>query len=442
MAEKNHAGPGETGPHAEALNTFFHHLYEFLRKYLGVRGELSQDARRLAWMAAVYEFTTAFSNVFLNVFLFKGGGEWGTVVRYNLVSFCLIPPVFALGGWVARRGRRLFPYRVGLAFSTILFLAVLLLKGGARDQVSLLGLLNGLAIGFYFLGQHELTFGVTTPATRDSFFSLNQVYASSLRILSPFLASRLIYWFRTPETPDRGYGVIFAVALALYFALFIESFSFDQPSIRQPFRYVEALRAHWQPRLRPVMAAYYAWGLRNGLFWFIVSVLVYRASDKELTVGSYDILTQAIRLAMSLLLARWATSANRGKGLGWSAWIDVAGVTLLAWRLDVHTLLAFTALYATALALFQVTFTAYSFDIMDAAGGPTRTLENLAVREIPLGLGRVTGLLVFLVAQNRFGEGGLKAALWALGSAHVLVWWILTRWTSASVKAQVFSKSS
>jgi len=177
------------------------------------------------------------------------------------------------------------------------------------------------------------------------------------------------------------------------------------------------------------MVAYFAWGLRNGLFWFIVGVLVYRASNRGLTVGSYDTLTQMIRLVMGYLLVRIATSSNRAKGLGLSAWTDVLGVTLLVWRLDVHTLLAFTVLFAFALSLFQVTFSSYSFDIMSAAGGPRRTLENLTVREIPLGLGRILGLLIFMVAQDRFGEVGLKAALWVLGAAHVGVWWILSRWT-------------
>jgi YQGE family putative transporter len=307
-------------------------------------------------------------------------------------------------------------------------LAVLVIGEGAPSHVVFLGLLNGLSIGFYFLGQHELTFEVTTPRNRDRFFSLNQIFAASLRLFSLYLASRIIALFRAPAHPDRGYQILFAISLALYLALFFESFAFGGRAVRRSYAWWAALREHMKPRMRPVMGAYLLWGLRNGLFWFILGVLIYRASNSELTVGNYDWLTQLILLVMGYWLVRAAHPGNRGRFLGWSAFLDVAGVGILVWRLDVTTLLCFVVLYAVATAVFKVTFTSYSFDIMEAAGGPGRTLENLAVREVPLNAGRVLGLLLFLWAVHVFGEGGLKAALFFLGSAHVGVWWILSRW--------------
>jgi hypothetical protein len=99
----------------------------------------------------------------------------------------------------------------------------------------------------------------------------------------------------------------------------------------------------------------------------------------------------------------------------------------LAWRLNTHTLLLFTVVAAVASALFQTTFSSYSFDIMEAAsGGEKRTLENLTVREIPLNAGRIVGLVFFMASLDRFGETGLRSSLLILGSAHVGVWWILT----------------
>lgn len=411
------------------MNTFFRYLFLFLNRYLGVKRVLNPPAKRLAWMASVYGFTMAFSNFFLNVFLFKGNSDWNVVINYNLMSFLLIPPMFGVGGWIARKGRKLWPYRAGLAFSAILFLAMLLFRDDARDHVLLLGFLNGLAIGFYFLGQHELTFDVTTPETRDLYFSLQQFVASILRIGAMPLASGIITLFRTEGSADRGYYVLFAMTLALYLALFAETFAFRFEDFRAPFRIWDAWRDHWTPSMRPVMVAYFVWGLRNGPFWFLMAVLVYRASHRELTVGAYDMLTQGIMLAMTYLLARWATRRNRGNGLGVSAWLDVLGVTLLAWRLDASTLLAFTILLGVSGALFQVTFTSYSFDIMGAAqGGEQRTLENLTIREVPLNLGRIVGLLIFQACCNHFGEAGLRWSVLFLGSAHVGVWWILTRY--------------
>jgi len=410
------------------MHNLFRRLFLFLNRYMGIKRVLPPPAKRLAWMASVYGFTMAFSNMFLNVFLFKGQSDWDVVIRYNFLTFLLVAPVFGVGSYIARKGRKLWPYRAGLAFSAALFLAMLIFRDEAPRWVDALGVLNGLAIGFYFLGQHELTFDVTTPKTRDLYFSLQQFVASVLRIGAMPLASGIITFFRSEGSPDRGYYVLFAVTLGLYLTLFWETFAFKVEERHAPFRLWESLSDHLRPQMRPVMVAYFVWGLRNGPFWFLLGVLVYRASRQELTVGAYDMLTQGIMLAMTYGLSRVATAQNRGKGLGISAWIDVLGVSLLAWRLDPTTLLIFTILLGVSGALFQVTFTSYSFDIMGAVGGQgRRTLENLTVREIPLNLGRIVGLLIFQYSCLKFGETGLRWSVLFLGSAHVGVWWILTR---------------
>ena len=411
------------------MNSLFRYFFFFVNRYLGIKRVLTPPAKRLAWMASVYGFTMAFSGVFLNVFLFKGDGDWSVVVRYNIVTFAMIPLIFGVGGWIARRGRKLWPIRAGLAFSAVVFLAMLVFQENAREHVVLLGVLNGLAIGFYFLGQHELTFDVTTPENRDLYFSLQQFLASVLRIGAMPLASGLITLFRTGDSPERGYYVLFAVTLGLYLSLFLETFALKVENSREPFQLWAALKDHFRPGMRPVMGAYFIWGLRNGLFWFLVGVLIYRVSNKELAVGAYDMLSQGIILAMTYALSRLATRDNRAFGLGLSAWLDATGVALLAWRLNIHTLLWFTIVAAVAAALFQVTFSSYSFDIMEKAGGDEkRTLENLTIREMPLNAGRIVGLLIFWACLTRFGETGLRYSVLILGSAHIGVWWILTHW--------------
>jgi YQGE family putative transporter len=274
-----------------------------------------------------------------------------------------------------------------------------------------------------------MTFEVTLPENRDLYFSLQQFVASVLRILTMPLSSGIITFFRSAGSPDRGYYILFAVTLGLYLSLFFETFAFRVENRHAPFKIWEALRDHCRRGMRPVLLAYFIWGLRNGLFWFLMGVLIYRASNKELAVGAYDMLSQGIMLAMTYWLSRLATQKNRARGLGLSAWLDVAGVSLLAWRLDSHTLLLFTVVAAISGALFQVTFSSYSFDIMEfACGGEKRTLENLTVREIPLNLGRIVGLVIFMMSCSHFGETGLRVSVLVLGSAHVGVWWILTHW--------------
>jgi hypothetical protein len=128
------------------MHNLFRRLFLFLNRYMGIKRVLPPPAKRLAWMASVYGFTMAFSNMFLNVFLFKGQSDWDVVIRYNFLTFLLVAPVFGVGSYIARKGRKLWPYRAGL-LSAALFLAMLIFRDEAPRWVDALGVLNGWRSG-------------------------------------------------------------------------------------------------------------------------------------------------------------------------------------------------------------------------------------------------------------------------------------------------------
>jgi len=346
----------------------------------------------------------------------------------NLLRHIRPVPLVRVARFLAQRLQTLFG---GGEIPVVQFLGDIVITADSVVDIPIQHLINGLCTGFAaddVNGSVQVSINGGGLRTLTGAVALSGSDIKQLQVQTGPLSSVIITFFRTEGSPDRGYYILFAVTLGFYLALFYETFAFKVKERRAPFLLFESLRDHFTPKMRPVMVAYFIWGLRNGIFWFLMGVLVYKASHRELAVGAFDMVTQGIMLVMTYALSRVATSENRGKGLGISAWLDVAGVALLAWRLDVQMLLIFTVVAAVSGALFQVTFTSYYFDIMGAVGGEgKRTLENLTVREIPLNLGRVVGLIIFMVCCDRFGDVGLKASVLVLGSAHVGVWWILTR---------------
>ncbi len=400
----------------------------WVRRLLGLKPALPESARKLAALTALYLFTFALSTTFLNVFLFKDHLDLKAVGLYNIASFLVITPAFAIGGWLSKKKSPLWPFQLGLLFHALLFLGVLLLGRDTPRHAGTLGVLSGLGIGFYFLGQHAMTFMAAGAAHRDRFFSLHTLWSAILRVFAPLVSAVIITAFGKFPVHNLGYYVLFALTLGIYVLLIVKAAQFRFKPSRERFRFWEALGEHLERPLRPLLAAYFFWGLRNGVFWFLIGVLVYRATGSEMSVGSYGTLSYLVAVATAWWVNRKAGVATRSKSLMGAAFLDFASVLILLLGVTPATLLAFTVVYMVAVTWFLVPFSAYSFEFMERASrGRGREMENLTVREIPLNLGRITGLLLFFAGWEHFGDAGLKGGLLFLGVGHVAVWYIFTR---------------
>lgn len=408
------------------MNWLYYWTFIFLRRGLQLKRILPAPARRLAFMVALYDFTFALSTTFLNVYLFRGG-DWNVVSHYNGAAFCVIPMAFVLGGiWGKKSGFRR-PYQMGLILHAALFAGTLFLGTCAADHAHGLGFLGGAAIGFYYLGQHAMTFRAVRESFRDTFFSLYVFLSSVLRVLAPAAAGVLVGALAGGEI--LGYRILFAVTLVIYVFLIFWSRKLPQAVLRgERYFLKESLRMHWEKRLRPVFWVYGFWGLRNGVFFFLLGVLVYQSTKSELAVGTYSSMGNLSGVAAAWALSKVLTRKNRGNFLGYSSWLDFLSVGLLVWKITPVTLFFFTLCYSTANTGFRVTFNAFSFELMEKTRKEKKNMEfeHLAVREFPLNAGRLLGLMLFLWGGRFFGDLGMRIALFFLGAGHIAIWWMLT----------------
>jgi YQGE family putative transporter len=424
------------------MDLFFSYVYRFLHRYLGVRRPLSPQERTLAWMFSLYDFNYALSGVFINIFLFRRDMDLGTVMLFNLTQFGVVAPAFWLGGHLSKRWGNLLSYQLGFLFSAAVFGATLILRESAPDHPCLLGCLAGLGIGFYFLGEHSLTLEMTTEETRDYFLSLTTFFSSVLCILAPAMAGWLIAAFAfggpghgSPGS-SLGYYIVFSLALAIYLGLTFRSLRFRAQPSGHAFEYWRILTLPGNGDWNRLMAAQFVLGLRNGVFWFLIWLLVFRISHNEGVVGSYNMLCNLLAVLTTYALSLWAKAGNRWMGL-WvsSCLMGLACVGLYA-RFDAFSILAFAVLNATGNTWFQVAFGSLSFRLLERSReAGQRRLEYLALRELPLALGRISGVVGLWICLKGFGEGGLHTALLGLGSAHLGIFLFLPRDNSGNEAA-------
>ncbi len=405
------------------FDLFFSYVYQFLHRYLGVRRPLSPKEKTLAWMFSLYDFNYTLSNVFLNVFLYKEHQDFKAAGLFNLVQFTVIAPAFWIGGHLSKKFGNVLSYQLGFVFSALVFAATLVWRESAPEHPCFLGVLAGLGVGFYFLGEHSLTLQETSEKTRDYFLSLTTFFTSVLCILAPQISGWLIAAFGTGGSGKDslvGYYLVFAIALALYLVLTFKSFQFHAVPTEKGFYLWKVLTFKNNGDWNRLMGAQFLLGLRNGVFWFLMGLLVYRVSKNEAVVGGYSTFSNLLGVLTSYALSVWAKTENRWQGLWISCWVLAAAGLGLSLGVNYFSILAYSVLAMTGGTWLQVVFGAVSFTILEKAReAKTRRIEYLAAREVPLALGRVLGLGCFLAGQSYFGEAGLRIAVLVLGSAHL-----------------------
>jgi MFS transporter, YQGE family, putative transporter len=418
------------------FDLIFSYAYRFLKKYLGVHRHLPEKAQTLIWMIALYDFNFALSSVFINIFLYKKAGDLMTPGLFNLASYPAIMLGFWVGGHISKKWGHLLPYQLGFVFNALVFLAVLILQEKAPSYPVTLGILSGLGIGFYYLGQHSLTLDLTETKARDYFLSLSMFLSSILRILAPALAGWVIQSFHPEQMAggllqshsSNGYYLVFTLTLAIYLGLIVKSFQIDVKPTGKGFHFWRVLTFDQNRDWNRLLWTQFLLGLRNGVFWFIVGILVYRVSKNEAVVGSYNMLANFLAVLTAYGLSRWAEEKNRRWGIWVSALLCWAACGFLFWRIDYFSLLAYAVLNAVGVTWFQVGFGALSFEAVEKAReAGERKLEYLAIREMPLGIGRVIGLGAFLLGLSHFGELGLRVSLLAFGFCHMGVFFFLPK---------------
>jgi YQGE family putative transporter len=404
------------------MKKLFHYFYPILKRRLGMDGPLSQSAKTLIVMIALYDFTFALSNIFVNVFLFRNQNDWSVTINFNIVQFFFVMAGFVIGGYLANRHKYLLSYQLGFLLTAVLYLMILFWRENSVQHPVILGFFSGLGIGLYYLGQHALTLDMTGSKNRDYFFSI-QLYLSSIaRIMAPALAGWTISffqwkWLRLPETyAFLGYYLIFTATFLIYASLIYKSSGLIVSRRTVPFQLWKVITHKGNREWNRLMGMYFFQGLRGGVFWFAVFLLVYQSTHNEGMVGIYGMLTNLLAALTAYFCSRWARPGNRRGSLWASSWLIFLGGAFLSWKIDIATVWAFAVLNSVGTAWFQVGFSSLSFEAIEkAVDSEKRNLEYLAIREIPLGTGRLIGLFFLLWCQGRFGEPGLRAVIFLLG---------------------------
>ncbi|WNS46592.1 MFS transporter [Paenibacillus sp. MMS20-IR301] len=392
-----------------------------------MRGLLRNQAVLLLAVGGLYLLATVLAGTFLNVYLWKSRQNFAMIGWFTAAQQIALGLSFWLGGKWVKEHNKMNALRLGIAVSGFFYLLVLWLRGEAVHYIWPLGLTLGISIGFYWLAFNIVFFEITEAGNRDRYNGWMGLLGSLTGIAGPWVSGVLISYFQG----ERGYRVVFILSLCIYGIAALLSFGLEKRPRGTAYLWLEPwheLRRHKSP-WKPAAAALLFQGIREGVFSFLIGLLVYIAVQEESRLGQFALITSAVALISYYAAGKWFKPGRRSGGMLAGSLLLAAVILPLLWRVNYTTLLIMGIGTSLCLPLYMLPMTSTSFDLMglseESAG---KRVELVVLRELSLMSGRLLGVLVFIaVLSVNESPQVITGLMLVLGAAPLGSWLVLHR---------------
>jgi len=302
------------------------------------------------------------------------------------------------------------------------------LKQHASEMPLLLGMLSGIGLGCYWIAYNLIYFEITEPNTRDRFNGSQGLVTAVVGMLAPWLSGTLISLISN----ERGYAYIFTASLIIFAICGALSFFIVKRPVQGHYKWSYPLQ-QWRDQSpegknwRRAFLGITAQGVREGVFLFLINLIVYIATKDEAKVGTYTLLYSITSLISFWICGKWLKPRFRE----YSMLIGVVSICVILipffWRVDYSILLIFGIGTALLFPMYIIPITSQIFDMIGASKQSVEHREELIIfREIALTLGRVIGLapfFIYILWVNT--ERGLVWMLLLVGAAPIFGWIVM-----------------
>ncbi|RNB54643.1 MFS transporter [Brevibacillus gelatini] len=389
-------------------------------------GELDSQARLLLLVNGLFIAASSLSGTFVNVYLWKVKSQFAPIAWFTFATHLAGALTFWIAGAYVKRFNKMNILRAGMAGSALFYMLVLLAGPAAISYAVPLGLVQGMAVGFFWLAFNVVYFEITEPDNRDRFNGWAGLLASLGGMLAPWLSGWLIS--RLPGS--SGYRLIFALSLALFVVGGIISFFLKKRQSEGMYAWGFSFRClREEPKWRWASAALAAQGMREGVFGFLIGLFVYIATKSEMTLGNFWLITSAVGLFSYFAAAKWYAPRYRKWGMLIGA-IVMSGILLLFfWQVSYVTLLVFGIAVSIAYPLFSMPMISTVFDLIGTNEQSARNrVEYVVLREFALDVGRLAGISLFLLVTSiSVSSFTLNWLVFAIGIGPLIAWLCMTR---------------
>ncbi|GIP23308.1 MFS transporter [Paenibacillus sp. J22TS3] len=395
---------------------------------------LNKQSILLLSVNGLFVLAGALSGTFLNVYLWKSKQDYSMIGWFTISQQIALGLTFWIAGKWVKEHNKMNALRLGTAVTGLFYLLVLWAGREAVNYIWPLGILLGTALGLFWLAFNVVYFEVTDPDNRDLFNGWVGLLGSVTGIVGPLLSG----WIISRLEDDQGYRVIFTISLVIYAVSVVLSFFLKKRKVQgtykwlEPFRRLSSKGDPW----RLVAPALAAQGVREGVFSFLINLLVYVATTQESKLGQFSFITSAVGLGSFWLAGKWFKPRHRYMGTLVGAILLVLVILPLLWKVGYNTLLIFGIGTSLFLPLYILPMVSAGFDLMGTSGeNVDKRVELVVLRELSLMAGRIGGTLIFILILS-FSQttSTLTWLILALGTAPIFSWISMRRLLKAGTR--------
>lgn len=387
---------------------------------------LGRQSILLLGVNGLFALAGALSGTFLNVFLWKSRPDYAMLGWFTLSQQLTIGLTFWLAGKWVKEHNKMSALRLGTALSGIFYMVVLWAGSKAVDWIWPLGILLGCSLGLFWIAFNVVYFEITDRENRDLFNGWVGLLGSMTGIIGPWFSGLII----TRMTDNTGYRLIFTVSLVIYVIAVVFSFFLKKRKVSGTYRWSEPWIQLSKPNSpwRTLALGLFAQGAREGVFAFLIALLVYLATAQEYKLGQFSLITSAVALVSYWAAGKWFKPQFRSKGMFIGALILLVVLLPLLWKVTYGTLLIMGIGSAVAMPLYVLPMISAGFDMMGTSGeNVEKRVELVVLRELCLMLGRLFGLAIFIVTVINAPSLHMLTWLIIILGASPLIGWIFMR---------------
>ncbi|MWV44176.1 MFS transporter [Paenibacillus sp. HJL G12] len=388
--------------------------------------KLDRQSRLLLAVNGLIVLAGALSGTFLNVYLWKSKQDYVMIGWFTVAQQVAVGLTFWLTGKWVKEYNKMNALRAGIVLSGVFYLLVLWIGSDVIRWIWPLGLLLGISIGLFWLAFNVVYFEVTDRENRDLFNGWVGLLGSITGIVGPWFSGLLISWLKG----DKGYRIIFTISLGIYALGVVLSFFLKKRENGSGYHWAEPvtqLRTKGSPwrLMAPGLAAQ---GIREGVFAFLVGLLVFVATKQEARLGQFSLITSAISLLTYWLAGKWYKPKFRSPGMLVGALLLWIVIVPLLWKTSYGTLLILGIGSAVFMPLYILPMISSGFDLMGTSNETVeKRVELVVLRELSLMVGRLVGTFIFIVVLMLSKTSLTITVLMLILGASPIASWVFVR---------------
>lgn len=269
---------------------------------------MSKDAKFLLIVAMLSAAGMSVAHTFVNVFLIRAtDGDIASMMLQNVMNFVMLLLAFITGTKLLVKIPITTILKMGIASTSLYYIAILLLQDHVATFVIPLGMFSGIGMGLFWFAANLLVGEVVKESEQGRYFSYQRTVGFIFGVVTPAVSGFIITQF----TDLTGYYLLFGASLIFFgfaalMAKYIPSYTTDVQ-----MRIFEVLKVKNNPYWRAGKLYAFITGLRNAVEGQVTTVFAFIIFADERVMGNVSSVVAIVSIFSCLWFAKVFTQRKK-----------------------------------------------------------------------------------------------------------------------------------